>query len=218
MELRFSQVQIAHSKLFSDAMEIYLESFPANERQCIDVIKKRIDAGDSKLYIGKFENEVVCIGMLWNLKHSRFVLLDYLAVKAKYRNLKIGSNLVNYLSANVFDKNKSLIIEAEHPGYGENRLERKKRIQFYLNNGAYIFDNTPYLLPPLDDTIPTEMILMVYPPSPRINYQNKEIRELIIRLYKELYQRDSSDSLLNSFVNDIPKIITISKNIPYDNR
>ncbi len=216
MNIKFSELHKTHNKFYSEAMNIYLDSFPANERQSIELVKKRIESGKSKLHIGKINDKVVCIGMLWYFEKNNFVLLDYMAVKTNYRNIKIGSCLFKYISTTVITENKSLILEVEHPGYGENKLERKKRVLFYLNNGAFIFDNTPYILPPLDNTIHTEMILMVYPTSQILKFNNKDIKELVIHLYNELYQRDINDDLLNSFINDIPQIITISKKIPYD--
>lgn len=216
MGTEFYKIEDLSDARYDQAMEIYIQSFPPNERQNINLVRERIQSGVSDLYVGTRFNEVICFGMLWNFKSIDFVLLDYMAVKENFRGMKIGSELFQYLCDSVTRINKSFVFEVEHPAFGFNKREREKRINFYLKNGAFILDNFTYLLPPLHDSSPTEMILMVYPPGKKKEYSHKEIKELVISLYNDLYQRNSKDNLLQSFINTIPETITISKNTPHD--
>ena len=163
MKVEYQEVNDYSSELFSEAMKIYVDSFPANERQSIQTIKERMDANKSRLYVGTNNNQVVCMALVWYFSESEFVLLDYMAVKENYRQHQIGSDFFKHLTNSIIPKDKTTIMEVEHPDFGDNAEERKKRVDFYLNNGAYIIDDFIYLLPPLDGTIPTKMILMICP-------------------------------------------------------
>lgn len=198
-------------------MNIYLDSFPENERQSLSLVKKRIEDGKSLLFVGITADEVVAMALVWEFKQLDFVLLDYMAVKSKYRNFKIGSQFLANLKNRLGEKNKTIVLEVEHPNFGDNKTDRVKRIEFYLRNGALIIDDFIYLLPPLDNTTPTEMVLMVIPVQKTRRYKKSEIHELVTALYKELYLRKDSDSLLNSFIHKIPETITLSTYIKNDN-
>ena len=163
MNIRFSKYNRVDGNDFVEAMKIYIEAFPSNERQSIELIKYRIQTGENKLYLAFVDDVVVSIAILWNIENSDFILLDYLAVKDHYRDSHIGSEMMQFISNAARDKNKHLLIDLEHPMYGSNRLEREKRLDFYLKNGAFILKNTPYYLPSLDDSSATEMLLLIIP-------------------------------------------------------
>jgi hypothetical protein len=91
-------------------------------------------------------------------------------------------------------------------------LERKRRINFYLNNGAYILEDFDYLLPSLDGTYPTEMILMVSPKYKGDIIKGEKIKELVTRLYIDLYKKNKSDKLLNTIINRTPNKLNLNNN------
>lgn len=216
MNIHFTQQKNTEDNLYDQAIEIYIDSFPPNERQCLDVIKHRINQGTSELYIGLLRDEVVSIGLLWDFKGSEFVLLDYMAVKKKYRNMGIGSLFVQFAKHIVHERNKTIFLESEHPGFGENKDERKKRILFYIRNGLLVLDKFIYMLPPLDNKTPTQMILMISSGTSENMLSHQSVHNLILNLYNELYGRNAEDALLNSFIHLLPLKITLSKSIPYD--
>lgn len=214
MNIHFSQVAPTHNQPIEDAIAIYLNSFPANERHSVELIRQRVEAGSSQLHIGRMGDDVVCMALLWPFKAIPFILLDYLAVKNGYRGANIGSGFMEYLSGVAKSMGKTMVLEVEHPDFGNNREERMGRINFYLSTGAYLLDDFTYILPALDSTTPTQMVLMLYPPQADTHYYTNDIKQLVIMLYEELYNRSSDDPLLNSFIGTIPKIVTISGNIP----
>jgi len=214
MGVEFHQIVNTEEDYFLQAIQIYEEAFPANEKQSLDLIKNRILERKSKLVVGIINSEVVCMSLLWEFDSLDFVLLDYMAVSKNHRNNNLGTQLFQYLSNIIRGINKYMIIEVENHLFGNNSIERKRRINFYIQNGAYVLDNVNYILPSLDGTSPTEMLLMISPKY-KSNYINSElVKDLISRLYIELYKRNENDLVLIKILKQLPnKIILKSKQL-----
>ena len=211
----FVKCDISNAALINAALDIYNNSFPSNERHPIDVIKDRINNQKSILYVGIANEQVNSFALTWTLANSDFILLDYFAVDKKERNRGIGQLFYNYLIREIRKLEQFLILEVEKP-QDQFDLEKIKRIKFYLKNKTQIIKDTPYILPALDFSVNTEMILMIAEGEKYINLNQEKIKELIQKIYKELYQRDKNDLLLLSFIDKVPKYITLTKQISYD--
>ncbi|MDO9037349.1 MAG: GNAT family N-acetyltransferase, partial [Lutibacter sp.] len=193
-----------------DAMLIYQEAFPPSEQQPLSKISERIAAGKSQLFVGIIDEEVICMALLWDFNNTDFTLLDYMAVSEKHRNNHYGSKLFNFLVDKVKSNQKFLLLEAENYFFGDNREQRKKRINFYLKNGAYLLDNVSYVLPSLDKSLPLEAQLMIAPKYKSPHLKKSEIENLIKRLYFEIYEKSENDELLVSVLKEIPNKISLS--------
>ena len=210
MSLIFKQINSINSIYYDDAMLIYQEAFPPGELQPLSKISARITAGKSELFVGIIDEEVICMALLWDFSHSDFTLLDYMAVSERHRNHHFGGKFFNFLVDKVKSNHKFLLIEAENYLFGDNREQRKKRINFYLKNGSYLLDNVPYMLPSLDKSSPLEMLLMIAPKYKNMLLKKSEIENLIKRLYDEIYEKSENDELLVSVLKKIPDKITLT--------
>lgn len=209
MQLEFQDIVDVEDAYFNQAIQIYDEAFPSNEKQSIDIIINRINERKSRLVVGIIESEVVCMSLIWDFNSLHFVLLDYMAVSKNHRNKNIGSQLFHHLSKIIDSINKHMIIEVESHFFGNSCEERKRRINFYIQNGSYILNGVNYILPSLDDTLPTEMFLMISP-----NYKDNAIdkdvvKEIISHLYIELYKKNKNDIVLNKIINQLPNKIKL---------
>ena len=191
-------------------MAIYNEAFPSSERQSIITVVERVKSGQSKLFVGVVKERVVAMALLWNFKNSPFVLLDYLAIKNNCRGLEFGTQFFQFLVQMTIKNKQFLLLEAEHFQFGSNKEQRKKRIQFYIRNGAYLLSNITYILPSLDGTASTEMVLMIAPKPPREILEKESIKDLIQRLYLEIYEKESNDPVLISLLDKIPEQIELT--------
>ncbi|UWU50465.1 hypothetical protein [Limnospira platensis] len=70
---------------------------------------------------GYYQQEFALMSIVHPLPNSEFVLLGYLATVPHLRNIKIGSRFLEYIINVVQQDDKSLILEVEHPDFGENR-------------------------------------------------------------------------------------------------
>lgn len=214
MSLVFKQIHIIHDIYYDDAMLIYHEAFPPSEQQPLSKISERIAAGKSELFVGIIDEEVICMALLWDFGNTDFTLLDYMAVSVKHRNNHFGSKLFNFLIDKVKSNHKFLLFEVENYLFGDNREQRKKRINFYLKNGSYLLDNVPYMLPSIDKSLPLEALLMIAPKYKSTHVKKSEIENLIKRLYLEIYEKSENDALLVSVLKKIPdKINLVNKRI-----
>ncbi|BDX38817.1 hypothetical protein CYCD_21720 [Tenuifilaceae bacterium CYCD] len=213
MSLQYSLIYNLNSPHFNDAMQIYRDSFPDNERHPIDTIKQRLQSGKQELYIGIDNENVVCIALLWYFDELNFILLDYFAVTKECRGKRIGSEFFRYLSGIATSKGKHLIMEVESPAGELNSAGKVKRINFYLNNGAYILKDIPYTLPSLNGTVPTEMILMVVPLNAKTTFSKKQVSNLITHLYIELYSKTENDTTLINLLHILPNQVELSKSL-----
>jgi len=213
--IEFIKCNISNEALINEALDIYINSFPSNERHPLEVIKERIKRQKSILYTGIEDNKVNCFALIWNLDESNFILLDYFAVEEKQRNKGIGTIFYNFLLSETSKLGKHLILEVEKP---KDKFDVSKinRINFYLRNKTQILNDIPYILPALDSTTNTEMILMIAEGEKCGELTKEKIKKLIEQLYLELYQRDNKDLLLLSFIQKIPKSIKLTKQIKYD--
>jgi len=210
--VEFVEIKDVNHSDFKEAMRIYTESFPPNERHPVDTIKQRLKDDRYRLYIGKLGHKVVFMSLLYPLKNTNFILFDYMATDRHYQNRGVGAEFVKTLikSLGKNKPNKYLILEVENPNYGDNKEQRRRRLNFYKKLGAKEMKGVRYILPALSGKdSPTEMIIMILP-----NYNNGKIdggsvKKLIYQIYKELYNRDKNDGLLNLFINDIEDTIEL---------
>jgi GNAT superfamily N-acetyltransferase len=205
----FSQILAADAPEVQDALKIYTDSFPPNERHSADVIRDRLARGRYILIVGRVQKEVVFFALLWALEGSEFVLLDYMATKSGYRRRGIGSAFLKRIPQMPELAHKFLVMEVENPGSGENREQRAKRVEFYRRQGAKELQGVRYFMPGLCGGAPTEMILMILPQYDEGKIDATKVRQIVIQIYRELYNRDAEDGLLNSFVNEIAGCIRL---------
>lgn len=207
--VQFYEITTAIHQEFRDMLAIYTESFPANERHTGRVIRKRVNNGQYRAVVGRLPDEVVFMALLWPLKNTDFILLDYMAVKKGYRGEGIGTEFMRHIFDILKMYGKYLILEVENPDYGNNTDQRKRRVAFYSRNGAVKMESVRYILPPLSGVDPTEMIMMILPEYNEGQISGKVVKELIIQIYREVYNRNEEDLLLNSFIHDIPSSVSL---------
>lgn len=197
--IQWFPVADVQSAEYKSAISIYHEAFPAYERHPDEAIEHRIKTGHSRMFVGKVAGETVFMSILFDLPGTDFMFLDYMAGGAAARGKGYGSQFLAYMVSEL-GAGRYIILESEDPAFGDNREQREQRIRFYLKNGGYILPGVPYLLPPLDGTVPTEMLLIAIPQPPE-GYLNKElIVRLIKTLYREIYHRVEGDELLEKIL------------------
>jgi GNAT superfamily N-acetyltransferase len=200
--VEFTEVTDVENPDFDFAINIYTGAFPANERHPANVVKERVKQGLSQLYVGRSGGDIVFMALLWPLKNTDFILLDYMATTALHRGKNIGSRFLQHMRKLLEENRKYFVLEVENPEYGHNKEERNKRIAFYKRNGAKELKDVRYILPPLQGSTPTEMTLMIYPGYKHGKIDGKIVKNLIRQIYQELYNLDADDTLFrNSLFN-----------------
>jgi ribosomal protein S18 acetylase RimI-like enzyme len=187
---------------FEEVIDIYLQAFPENERQPLDKIKRRVATNEYSLLVVKRGNTVVGFSLLYVFDDLRFGLLDYMTIREEYGNLGIGAELFRQTYEYFKKGNPSrnfLLLEVEHPAYGSvsERALRLRRIRFYERLGVRTVANFEYLLPPMSDNRPTEMLLMVYAGNNSIDIDQNTLKDILVAVYEKVYNRKLGDPYLS---------------------
>ena len=186
--IEFYRIPNSDNLEFAECMNIYHEAFPTYERQSDEIIIRRVSEGSCMLLAGRAEGKIVCMSILWDFLETNYLFLDYFAVANSVKGQKVGTRFLRFIINEFLTTGKFLVMEVEHPDYGINKEDRKRRIKFYQNNGGVILENVKYFLPPLGGSVtPLEMQLMILPDLGR-KPGEEEIRELIKIIYKKVYQ------------------------------
>jgi GNAT superfamily N-acetyltransferase len=197
LSLKFKQLTISDFDQFEQVKRIYLNSFPASERQKVSVFTERFFNGKNLFFVLiNDNNEVVAMCSIFEIQKLNFVLLDYMAVDTNFRNRGIGSILFTAVRDIVIENKKKIIIEVENPLFGVNNFERENRIRFYQKHGAKLLDDIRYILPPMDGKMFEEMKLMISEERDSVLLTKEEIYALIEQMYVQVYNRDENDKLL----------------------
>jgi GNAT superfamily N-acetyltransferase len=196
--LVFEQLHAVDTKDYAAAMAIYTSAFPLHERQPAALIKNRVVNGDNQLLVGRLNKKIVFMALLWPFEPGPFILLDYMATHPGHRGKKIAARFLLHMKLLLNQHNKHFILEAEDPAFGLNREQRQQRVHFYLSNGAQQLAGVQFILPALQQGPATEMILLIFPAWQSKTIESEMVSRLIMRIYKELYNRNEEEALLNS--------------------
>jgi Acetyltransferase (GNAT) family len=188
---------------FQEVIAIYHNQFPENERQPIDVLIPRLNTDLEQLYVGKFNEEIVAIGFVYNLPNTDFLLLDYLAISKNNQQNGLGSEFFKEIIKIAELQNKQLLMEVDNPDFEPEKDLKTKRVAFYKKNGAEPINGIRYILPALDGTNTTEQILMYVPNNNNCDLQKPDLINLVSVLYKELYNKPEEDIDLKKIINSI---------------
>jgi len=132
-----------------------------------------------------------------------------MAVKPEYRKHGVGSEFLKNLNKITGFKNKLYLMEVEDPKTGPDQETRQRRVYFYRKNGAKILKHVCYVLPVLQGNTPTDMILLVMAQNRPVWLSGDAIKAAIRQIYLELYLRDESDPLLQSFIDKVPECVEL---------
>jgi len=190
-------------------MRIYIESFPENERRLVATIKEMLKSSKSRLMVGEREKEIVFMALLYRIKGTSFLLGDYLATAEDYRSTGIGRAFLRHILDEMKDLQCNLfLIEIENPYLNEDET-KMRRLRFYKRLGMKELMGVKYFLPPFEGIEPIEMILLVFSVENCNHLAGETVRDLVIHMFGELYDRHGNDDLLMSTLRSISDLVRL---------
>lgn len=112
--------------------KLYTEAFPDDERKPFEMIREKHRERRSDVWVIEEDGEFS--GLAVTMNGENLVLLDYFAIREEKRGKGLGSASLRML----FEKyrGKRFFLEVESLAVStDNMEERRRRKQFYLNNG-----------------------------------------------------------------------------------
>ncbi len=137
---------------FDKAWEIYLNSFPREERRTLEEHKKILknDAYKASCYLDG--NKLIAIVFYWHIKGYTF--LEHFAVDNQLRGKSYGSKVLNEF----IKSNENIVLEIE-PIKDEIS---QRRLNFYERFGFVLNEYTHYQIPFRKEDKKLELLLMTY--------------------------------------------------------
>jgi GNAT superfamily N-acetyltransferase len=185
---------------------IYLNAFPANERRPIENLLNDLNSGNYSIYLYLAEEKVEALACIYTPKNHKLTLLDYFAVVAEQRGKGLGGVFFRNLIEIITGLDKTLLLEVEDPAFGDDAIQKTKRIQFYQKNGAALITNYHYILPDLDGMGQKTQMKIMFAPESAIN--SRDFEHFISDIFKNLYFRESKDQTLLINLENIPDQLT----------
>ena len=133
--VKYMDVVKYKSIYYAQVNEIYEKSFPREERYI--TLDKMIQSQNTELYCLIDDNHV--LGIIYLIFYRNMIFILYLAVTTESRSKGYGSYLLKWCLQKYRDKKIYLNIEEVRESTKDYEI-RKKRLDFYQNNGFYITD------------------------------------------------------------------------------
>lgn len=152
----------AEEKDLEFARQLYLDSFPAEERRPWDtIVSPSPSAHGPQLNIVADRHTGMPIGIVSLWRFDGFTYIEHLAIHPSHRSNGIGSQVLHAIATAI---HSPVVVEVEPPTMMHPMASR--RIDFYRRNG---FDILPYryIQPPYGPHLPSvELLLMSTSPAP----------------------------------------------------
>lgn len=170
MEIR--NLDISNQAELSFVENLYLESFPPNERRDVDIMKKLYDS-ETPFFISVAIEEGRLVGFITHWELSNFVFVEHFSIAPEFRNGGYGRKAMELF---IEKANRSILLEVEPPGTGL----AGRRIRFYERLGFKHWTNVCYRQPPYTsggESIPLQLMSWGY----------MEVEENFEKIKEEIY-------------------------------
>jgi GNAT superfamily N-acetyltransferase len=205
---------------FEELRNIYVSTFPLQNTKQLDVYINHIYdmlRNDNRyhLYAALEERSMIGISLLYVSENLKMALLDYMAIIPNFQRRGIGRKLFEFTD-NEFNRlvpdNIGMLLEVpkETVSDPDERVRRKRRIQFYSRLGVKVLKGVNYLLPIQIDGDVEEMYLMIKLSKNITWISKKSIADFIDSVYTDLYDYRKSD-LLSKTITNLPDLIDIEE-------
>lgn len=125
-------IQAVNKKRLEQMEQLYLRSFPKNERKPFSLIVNVREKGLGDMW--SLEEDGESVGLAITVNYEDRVLLDYFAIEEEKQGMGYGSAAIQTLLTHY--QRKRLLIEIESTkDQAENSKERIRRKEFYHRNG-----------------------------------------------------------------------------------
>lgn len=200
---KFTWIEADHWLQDQRWWDIYLNSFPENERDTKEQIHSAVTQGLAQ--IGRFclNNVTQAITVIYSFSALPITYLHYFAIDRSFRGQGVGGkllqNLISYadqLNIQRHNKSMGLLWEIEDPLAATSEQERElrlRRVAFYEKQNAFLLPK-PFIQPPIQATADDPLLNSL---PMRLMYASNETEFNLIEhekniaqtVYQEKYQK-----------------------------
>lgn len=174
-------IQVSIPATYEETLKnIYLESFPPEERRDWNELLELTHLSHFNLYSIHHDNKPVGLITIWEWQELAFI--EHFAVDKSLQGLGIGSKILNMIKQ---DLASTIILETELP----NNESAIRRLNFYTRWGFHICQEEYYQPAYEKNNNAVKMLMMSYPES----LNHSAFITIRTKLYKEVYQRNITE-------------------------
>ncbi len=205
----FVQLQDSQHPDFPAAIDLYEQAFPPSTKIATSLVIENIERNIYQLFVGYDTSRVVFMAMLYPMAGSEFVLLAYIATHPDYRGQGIGSTFLRQTLDRLQRDSQYLLLEVKNPKFGDDRVLRQRRVNFYRRIGAKVMEGVTFVAPPLSSSLPAELMLMVAPTYKNDVLPGCLVVQLMTQLYVQGYYRSLEELQQQSFIHNVSDFVNL---------
>jgi GNAT superfamily N-acetyltransferase len=196
-------------ELVGQLQVIYLSSFPPSEREEFEPLIDGVSAGTRWLSTVEQDGQLLSFATVLPLADTDVQYLEYFATAEPARGKGIGSVLLQFVCAYLRSQGdvSGLLMEvqSEETGPAEERLLRRRRVEFYQRHNGRLVDDAPaYCAPNLAGEGVIPFHLMWIPIDPDIQSPTgSRLKQCVISIYRQCYGRSIDDPLLQTVLDGL---------------
>lgn len=124
--------KISNNKELLAFQNLYLKSFPEEERLDFELLKSKADEGRGN-FLGLFDQQNL-VGMIYYSEYQGTIYIFYFAIDQQLQSHGYGKIMLDYMFE-TFQQHKIILLVEEINSKAENNEQRIRRKKFYLKNG-----------------------------------------------------------------------------------
>ena len=200
---------------FDGLLRVYTESLPPSECKSSAALRAMIARPEYSFLAASSQGEMAGFAIVICLHASNAALLEYMAVAAHSRGQGLGGSLFRHAAQLAEASGRVLLVEVDSdaaPAEGADPREvalRSRRKDFYRKLGCRQVQGLTYVMPPVSDTTPPLMDLLVYAPAGTEIIERSQLREWLEACYAQVYGVAAGDSRIDEMLRSSGEFIPL---------
>lgn len=206
--LKFYNITDRDSVEYLEAVEVYKAGTPDELQIKTEEIEKKMDTGNGVIILGKQNILPAFMAFLWKLEGTDFYVNEIISIIPSMQHLPLGKIYMEVLKASEYLKSNHILFEVEDPDFG-NQKERQEKLDFYFRHGLSLIDGVKTIVPSPNNQEHTNTLLCVLSNSRFLRLSQQDVKNLIIKMYHDLYQQEPEGYLLKNILENVPEEIRL---------
>jgi GNAT superfamily N-acetyltransferase len=155
--------------------------------------------------VATLEGHVVGFTISVHFKRSDACLLEYMAIDSEHRGQGIGQFLFRQLVELQAALGRYLLAEVDSEKLpSPDRADRERRKRFYRNLGCKEVEGLDYIMPPVSESTPPAMDIMVYRRDVPLEISKALLKEWLEDIYVNVYSKQAADPHIDKMIGNLP--------------
>jgi len=202
--INFYNITDRENQEYYEAIEVYKAGTPDELQLKEEILHEKMDSGNAVIILGKQNIMPAFMAMLWKLEGTHFMVNEIISVIPSFQDVPFSKMYFDVLKNSEYYKNNHILFEAEDPDFG-NREERLEKLHYYFSHGFQWLKGVKTIVPhPLGESHENTILLMLTQ-NRFVEFSKKEIKNLIIKLYKDLYHTEKDAYIVEEILKHLPE-------------